>query len=541
VAFDYVVVGGGSAGCAAAAGLAAERDTSVLLLEAGPRSLDPRVRIPAAAADLWFGRLDWAFTTEPQASLDGRQDTWPRGRVLGGSSAINAMMYVRGMDADYDAWPGLGAPGWDAATMTAAFRRLEDDERGPGPHRGVGGPVPVSHLRDPSPLTHAFLDACEELGIPPVEDYHATPDGCGLTMVTQRDGARWSAADSFLRDHLRDRGSALTVRTDVEVERVAIEDGRAVGVDVVVGGRRRFARATREVLLCAGALGSPALLQRSGVGDPDHLRSLGIEVAAELPGVGEELQDHLVSGLSVGTDGDSLYGADRDVRALLRWVRERRGPLTSNLAEAIAFLRTEDGLPAPDVELVAIPAALQDHGRTRPPQHGLTIVTVLLRPESRGRVRLASADPAVPPRIDPRSLSDPDGDDLRRLRAGVLFAQRLVTDTSALGARATGWLQPAAPLTDDREVDAHIRATAQTLYHPVGTCRIGADDRAVVDPQLRVRGVEGLRVADASVLPTLIRGHTNAPAIAVGERAARIVAGRDPAVAARGHEPSTRP
>jgi choline dehydrogenase len=534
--FDVIVVGGGSAGCALAAGLAAQPDTSVLLLEAGPRPRDPRVRIPAAASDLWFGALDWAFDCEPQAALDGRRDTWPRGRALGGSTVINAMMWVRGMDVDYDAWPALGAPGWDAASMTASFRRLEDDARGPAPHRGIGGPIPVAHQQEPRELTHAFLDACEEVGIPRVDDYHASPDGCGLTMVTQRDGARWTAADAFLRDHLRDRGSSLTVRAGVEVERVAFEDGRAIGVDVLVDGRRRFARASREVVLSAGAIGSPVVLQRSGIGPADDLRALGIEVVAHLPGVGENLQDHLATGLSVGTDGGGLFGADRDPRAMLRWLRRREGPLTSNLAEAIAFLRTEDGLEAPDIELLFVPAALEDHGRTRHAQHGLTLVTILLRPESRGRIRLASADPTTAPRIDPGSLSDPTGQDLRRLTAGLAAAQRLVTDTAALGARVTNWFLPAAPLRDDAALAAHTQATGQTFYHPVGTCRIGTDDLAVVDPQLRVHGVEGLRVADASVMPTLVRGHTAAPALAMGERAARIIAGTDPAVVGAGDE-----
>jgi choline dehydrogenase len=533
VAFDYIVVGAGSAGCALAAGLADQPDTSVLLLEAGPMDRDLRIKLPAAAADLWFGRLDWAYATEPQASCDGRADTWPRGRVLGGSSALNNMMYVRGMDVDYDEWEASGATGWNARTMQEAFIRIEDDERGPAPHRGVGGPLHVQHQRDPRPLTHAFLDACEELGLPRVDDYHALVDGCGLTMVTQRNGRRWSAADAFLRRHLADRRSRLTLRTGAEVHRIVVEDRRAVGVDLVIDGRRRFARATREVIVSGGTVGSPHLLLRSGIGPADDLRPLGLDVVAHVPEVGANLSDHVVSGMGVGTRDGSLYGADRDPRHLVTWLRHRRGPLTSNLAEAIAFVRSSADEPHPDLELMFLPAALRDHGRTRYARHGFTLTTILLRPDSRGRVQLVSADPSVPPRVDPGTFCDPEGADLRRLTEGVKWVQRVVTGTRALGDRVEQLLEPAAPLADDREVVAHIRNTVQTLYHPVGTCRMGSDAGAVVDPELRVQGVEGLRVADASVMPNLIRGHTNAPAIAIGERAARLIAAgtaRRPAV-----------
>ncbi len=518
---DHIVVGAGSAGCAIATGLIEQHDATVLLLEAGPRDRDPRLRIPAAAADLWFGRHDWAYDTEPQPGFGGRQDTWPRGKVLGGSSSINAMMYVRGMDVDYDEWVEQGATGWDAATMTAAFRRIEDDERGPADHRGVGGPLRVEHQRDPSPLSEAFLDACEELGLPRVEDYHADPDGCGLTMVTQRDGRRWSAADAYLRPLLKAKDPRLLLRTDVEVVRVVVEDGRAIGVEALVDGRLRFAQAAESVIVAAGTVASPQLLMRSGIGPAAHLREHGIEVVVDLPGVGENLQDHVLSGIAAGTDGDSLYGADKDLGDLVRYLREHRGRLTSNLGEAIAFIRTHDDEPHPDIELIAFPSAMTDHARTRFPEHGVTLGAILLRPESRGRIRLASPDPQVPPVIEPRTFEDPGGHDLRRVVDGLRWCQRLATEPDALGDRITHLIDPPDVLTDEGELIAHVRRTAQTLYHPVGTCRIGTDDLAVVDPQLRVHGVGSLRVADASVMPTLIRGHTNAPAIAIGDRLAR--------------------
>ncbi len=522
---DYIIVGAGSAGCALAAGLIARTDATVLLLEAGPMDRDPRVRVPAAASDLWFGRLDWAYETTAQQGFGGRVDTWPRGKVVGGSSSINAMMYVRGMDVDYDGWAAGGATGWDAATMNELFHHLEDDERGPAPHRGIGGPLRVEHQRDPSPLSQAFLDACEELGLPRVEDYHADTDGCGLTMVTQRGGRRWSAADAFLRPAMAAAGGRLTVRTDVDVQRVIVEGGRAIGVDVLVDGAPRFARAGQEVLLSAGTVGSPHLLLRSGIGPAGHLASVGVPVVADLPAVGDNLQDHVLTGIAAGTDGDSLYGADRDPAAVLRYLTKKRGPLTSNLGEAIGFVRTRADEPAPDIELICLPVGLQDHGRVRYPEHGITVGAILLRPDSRGSIRLASGDPSVPPVIDPGTFTDDASDDLRRLSDGLRWCQRLLVDTSTLGSRVTHLIDPASPLTTGEQVTEHVRRTAQTLYHPVGTCRMGSDPDAVVDPELRVTGIDGLRVADASVMPTLIRGHTNAPAIAIGERAARLVAG----------------
>ena len=526
---DYVVVGAGSAGCALAAGLVERTDAHVLLVEAGPEARDSRIAIPAMAGDLWFGRNDWAFVTEPQPGLGGRRDTWPRGRVVGGSSAINAMMWVRGLDVDFDGWEAAGATGWGAARMNALFEAIEDDERGHAPTRGVGGAMRVERQRDPRPLTLAFLDACAELGIPIVDDYHARPDGAALTMVTQRRGRRVTAADAFLSPHRAGRGrmplgpGRLSVRTGTGVDRLVIEDGRAVGVELRVGGEVRTVRVREEVLLAAGAVMTPAILQRSGIGPGEELARHGITVRADRPAVGSDLQDHVASGMVVGTDGGSLYGADRDPRTLARWIATRRGPATSNLGEAVAFLRSDDDEPAPDIELLAIPAPMLDHGRTRFREHGMTVAAIVLTPESRGRVGLRSADPAVPPLVDPGTFTDADGRDLDRMVGGLRTVQALLTGTRALGRRVTGRLSPTAPLHDVRDLREHARATAQTLYHPVGTCRMGADEAAVVDPELRVRGVAGLRVADASVMPRIVRGHTNAASIAIGMRAAELV------------------
>jgi choline dehydrogenase len=394
----------------------------------------------------------------------------------------------------------------------------------------------IERQRDPRPLTFAFLDACTELGIRVVDDYHAQPDGAALTMVTQRRGRRVTAADAYLAPHRPGRGPGrgrmplgpgrLTVRTGVTVERIVLRDGRAVGVEVRSGGDTRTVLARREVVVSAGAVATPALLMRSGIGPADVLRAHGIDVHVDRPAVGADLQDHVASGIAVGTDGGSLYGADRDPRVLARWIAGRRGPATSNIGEAIAFLRTDEALPAPDLELLAIPAALLDHGRTRFRQHGMTIAAIVLTPESRGRVTLRSADPAAPPIVDPGTFSDPGGRDLDRMLSGLRTVQALLTDTRALGGRVTDRLSPPRRLTETAELRAHARATGQTLYHPVGTCRMGSDADAVVDPELRVRGVEGLRVADASVMPRIVRGHTNAPSIAIGVRAGELIAAR---------------
>jgi choline dehydrogenase len=531
---DYVVVGAGSAGSAVAAGLVERTDAHVLLLEAGGEARDPRIAIPGFAGDLWFSRNDWGYTTEPQPGLGGRRDAWPRGRVMGGSSAINAMMWVRGLDVDFAGWESAGADGWGPDTMNRLFATIEDDERGlaatDAGTRGVGGPVRVERQRDPRPLSLAFLDACAELGLRVVDDYHADPDGCALTMVTQRRGRRQTAAEAFLWPHRPRRGrpalgpGRLTVRTGATAVRVVLEDGRAVGVEVDVAGTRRVVRARREVILCAGAIGTPALLMRSGIGPEAELARHGIGVVVERSAVGADLQDHVASGMVVGTDGGSLYGADRDPRVLARWTTARRGPATSNLGEAIAFLRTDDAEVAPDLELLAIPAALLDHGRTRYRQHGMTLAAILLTPDSRGRITLRSTDPSAAPVIEPGTFSDPDGRDLARMVGGLRTVQALLTQTRALGSRVTARLSPDRPLSDTGALRVHARATAQTLYHPVGTCRMGSDEAAVVDPELRVRGVEGLRVADASVMPRIVRGHTNAATIAIGVRAGELVA-----------------
>lgn len=513
--YDFVVVGAGSAGCAVAARLSAAPGVTVALLEAGPTDDVDAVRIPFAAAELFGTERDWAFTTTPQPALDDRRVDWPRGRTLGGSSSLNFQMWLPGHPADAADWAGAG---WTADDLAAPLRAAEHWTGGPGTGLGTGGPLWLSPPRDPDPSTHAFLAACAQRGIAPVADWTAA-EGCGLTPLTQRDGRRWSAADAYLRPAL-DRDN-LVVATDTEVERVLVEDGRATGV--VVGGR--VVRARREVVLCAGAIGSPVLLQRSGVGDPERLRAAGVPVRVALPGVGANLRDHVVVDLAVGAREPGRFAEVDGPRAREQYDTSATGPLSSNVGEAVAFLRADGGDGPPDTELIWAPLVFGPGG----PEPGYTLAVVLLRPASAGRVDLA-ADPAAPPVVDPGYLRDPA--DTAALVVAVRHAGQLF-DTPAL-----------APLTDDgprpwtggdADVARFVRSVAGTMFHPVGTCRIGADDDpgAVVDRDLRVRGVAGLRVADASVVPAPPRGHTHAHAVAVGERAAALIAREYAAVAAR--------
>jgi choline dehydrogenase len=529
--YDFVVVGAGSAGCVLAGRLSEDSGCRVLLLEAGPPDDVPEVRIPAAFYKLFKTERDWDLTTEEQKQLHGRRLYWPRGRMLGGCSSINAMIYIRGARQDYDGWRDEhGAVGWGYADLLPYFRRAEDNARLGAPYHGTGGPLRVEDLRQVHELTEAFLGSAAVAGLPANDDFNgAAQDGAGRYQVTQRGGRRWSAADAYLRPALRRRN--LTVLTDALVTRVAVDGGRATGVVYRHRGVEVTARAEREVVLAGGAVNSPQLLLLSGIGPAAQLREHGIAVAVDLPGVGEGLQDHPYVPVSWFTRGTTDLHAAETAANTLRWFAGHRGPLTSNVSESGGFVRTAAGLPAPDVQYMVVPAIAADHGLVPPPGVGLTIAPTVVHVRSRGRVTLRSADPRWRPAVDAGYYSEPA--ELDAMVAGVRIAQDIASRGPLARFIDRPWL-PGPDARSDDDVREAVRGATETLYHPVGSCAIGP----VVNPDLRVHGVAGLRVVDASVMPTVPRGNTNAPVIALAERAADLLRGRAPLTAATLADPT---
>ena len=520
--FDFVIVGAGSAGCVLAARLSEDPKTRVLLLEAGPNDTNPLIRIPAAFPKLYDSKLDWGYRTTPQDHLGGRRIYWPRGKVLGGSSSINAMMWVRGAPADYDSWAARAGSNWSYAALLPYFQRLEDTEGYAvgDPVHGVGGPVPVSVQRDPSDLTNAWIAAAAESGIGPLDATLAGNEtGVGLVRVNQRGGKRVSAASAYLVP-ARKRDN-LVVRTNASVEQILIENGRATGVRYLAARADHVVHADREVILSAGAVNSPQLLMCSGIGPGALLHRLGITVHLDQPSVGDNLQDHLTSGVALGGRRAISLARAQSVGSVAKYLVSRRGPLTSNVAEGYGFIKSDTALDLPDLELIFVPSLFVNEGLDIPRAHGMTLAAVLLQPLSRGRIEISSSDPKVAPLIDPHYLSDADGSDAERLRFGIETCIRIASAPS-LASEITELVQPPGPL-DATTVETSLRHFSQTLYHPVGTCRMGTDDDAVVDGDLRVRGIQGLRVIDASVIPTIPRGHTHAPTLVVAERAADLI------------------
>ncbi len=529
--YDYVIVGAGSAGCVLANRLSADPETTVALIEAGGTDDRLEIRMPAGFAKLFKTDRDWDFTTAEQPGLSGRRLYWPRGRMLGGSSSMNAQMWVRGHRADYDGWD---VPGWSYDEVLPYFRRAE--RRVGSNHGGVygtAGPIRISELRSPNPLTAVFLRACEELGLTRLDELNGpSNEGCSQTPVTQDRGRRCSSADAYLRPAAKRPN--LTVLTSSQVRRVLVENGRATGVEYgVTGGNTKgdkkggeadgdggstIVRARREVLLSAGAIGSPHLLMLSGIGAADELLAAGIEPVRDLPQVGANLQDHLASGVVLHCPEPVTLAGAESVGNLLRFLVGRSGMLTSNVGEAVAFIRTSPAEPAPDIELIFAPGPFIDHGLTPPPGHGLTIASILLHPESRGRIFLDGRDVV----IDPAYLTAEA--DVRRQVAGLKKAKELFA-TGAFLPFAGPPMNPYWGAESEEELIRWIRERSETLYHPVGTCRMGEDPDAVVDPELRVRGVEALRVVDASIMPVINRGHTHAPTVMIAERAADLIAG----------------
>jgi choline dehydrogenase-like flavoprotein len=534
-AFDYVIVGGGSAGCVLAARLSEDPNVRVCLIEAGPRDRHPLIHIPLGVT--WLikhPRLNWCYWSAPQEHVAGRKIFLPRGRVLGGSSSINGSIYVRGHRSDYDDWAAWGNSGWSYAEVLPYFRKSENNEQfRASPYHGAGGPMNVSDCESYNPLTEMMLDAADSLQLPRTDDFNGREqEGFGRRQVTIRDGRRESAATAFLRD--ADKRKNLTIICNALVSHIAFEGRRAAGVEIVQAGERRRINARREIILSAGVFASPAILMRSGIGDGAEVQKHGIDVVHHAPQVGRNLQDHIASPVQYSTPTTIPYGISWRTlpwltRTIMNYALFRRGILANTGLQAGGFVRSRPGLDRPDIQFILMPAERSPDGRMGI-GHGYGLITVLLRPKSSGTVRLAGVDPELEPVIDPAFYSEPD--DLDDMVRGLRLARRILEAPAWEPVRGAE-IRPGPQAQSDAALKDYIRASSQTCFHPVGTCAMGKEPQHVVDAELRVRGVDGLRVVDAAIIPRMIGGNTNAPVIMIAEKAADMIRGRPPLPAAQ--------
>lgn len=516
--YDYIVIGAGSSGCAVASRLSEDGTTTVLLVEAGPADTDPSIHVPAAFPTLFKTPLDWDYSSTGQTGLNGRQLYMPRGKVYGGSSSINAMIYQRGNPACYDGWNAGGVTGWGWKNVLPYFKRLENYERGASEFHGVGGPLNVADLRDPNPLTVAFVEAAIEQGFPHNPDFNdGEQEGFGLYQVTQKNGMRASASVSYLQPAMT--RTNLTIQGNALTRRLLIEEGRCTGVAYELDGKEQIAEARKEVVVCAGAFGSPHLLMLSGIGPKAHLESHGIKVVKDLSGVGQNLQDHYMAPVAYTcTEPVSLAGASDPSQ--LEKLSHGMGLLTSNIGEAGGFVTVTEGSAAPDLQFHFAPAFFVLDGSGNPAGHGFTLMPGVVGTKSKGQVTLSSSDPTRKPNVDPGCLNDEHDIDI--IVAGLKIARRILNSEAMAPFRGAEVL-PGPAVQSDAALREFVRNYTQTIYHPVGTCKMGFDAMAVVDHELKVHGIKGLRVADASIMPAIINANTNAPSIMIGEKCADMI------------------
>jgi len=527
--YTYIVVGAGAAGCVVANRLSENPAHRVLLLEAGGRDWNPLIHIPVGFTKLTTPDVNWGFSTAPQAQMNDREMWYPQGRTLGGSTSINAMIYIRGHREDYEEWERLGCQGWGYEDVLPYFKKSENNTRLADRFHGTGGEMNVTQQTQHNPLTKAFVRSCQEVGLPFNADVNgAEQDGVTYYDVTQRNVRRESSATAFLRPATERKN--LTVITRAQTTKVIVERGRAVGVQYLHEKGLHTARADGEVILSSGAVNSPRLLLLSGIGPADDLRRLGIDSVHELPGVGKNFQDHMDVYITAETAPVSYNKDDRPDRAVrhaLQYALYKTGPLTACVAEAGAFIRSSEDVPSPDIQIHCLPAYVIDHGRQRVKGHGVTINTCNLRPHSVGSVTLRSSDPMDHPVIDPNFCGDEEGYDWKVSLKGFEWGRKILASES-FAPLIKREHSPGSHVQSEAEIREYVREWSKTDYHPVGSCSMGTDEAAVVDTDLKVHGMTGLRVIDASIMPRLISGNTQATSIMIGEKgAAAILAGAD--------------